>query len=270
MQDNDNNPDIPDFATLAADPEIAPLLDFEPVTRKLKKADGWTAAMQRMFIAWLAHYGSPGKAADELGKARSGIDKVYKAEGADSFRNAWDEAIALAERRLTERIASRHGGAGALQAPFARVRRGAIIVAEPEGLPGQIVNEHGEWEDQDSLARRAEDARDSISIKLRRARRLFLHDIADCPARRAAFEILTQLPVDWELAARCLPQADEPWRRPRARETDMLLTAEAGWLGEFAHGPDRKAELLAEVNQWRAERGLEPVGWKGEGGTVDD
>src|SRR5436305_8333361 len=114
--------DTPTFEELAADPEIAALLEFEPVARKLKKADGWTAAMQRMFIAWLAHYGSPGKAADELGKARSGIDKVYKAEDAGSFRDAWDAATALAERRLMQRLATRHGGTGALQAPFARLR----------------------------------------------------------------------------------------------------------------------------------------------------
>ena len=88
--------DIPDFATLAADPEIAPLLDFEPVVRQLQKTNGWNAGMQRMFIAWLAHYGSPGKAAEELGKARSGIDKVYRAAGADSFRAAWDGAVDLA------------------------------------------------------------------------------------------------------------------------------------------------------------------------------
>ena len=91
--------EIPDFATLAADPEIAPLLDFEPVPRRLVKADGWTSAMQRMFIAWLAWYGSPTKACDELGKARSGIDKLYKAADAGEFRAAWDGAIALFERR---------------------------------------------------------------------------------------------------------------------------------------------------------------------------
>src|SRR5215212_6020092 len=99
--DSQPNPDLPTFAELAADPEIAALLDFEPVPRQLKKANGWTPAMQRMFIVWLAHYGTAGKAAEELGKARSGIDKVYKTAGADSFRAAWDSAIALAERRLT-------------------------------------------------------------------------------------------------------------------------------------------------------------------------
>src|SRR3954471_18159264 len=89
--------DTPAFDELAADPEIAALLDFEPVPRQLHKANGWTPAMQRMFIAWLAHYGSPGNAAGELGKARSGIDKVYKSADAGSFRAAWDGAVALFE-----------------------------------------------------------------------------------------------------------------------------------------------------------------------------
>jgi hypothetical protein len=44
----------------------------------------------------------------------------------------------------------------------------------------------------------------------------------------------------------------------------MLLTAEGGWLGDIAHGPDKKAELLKAVNQWRSEQGLPAVGWKGE------
>jgi hypothetical protein len=55
----------PTFDELTADPEIAALLDFEPVPRQLQKTNGWTAQMQRMFIAWLAFYGSPGKAAEE-------------------------------------------------------------------------------------------------------------------------------------------------------------------------------------------------------------
>ena len=57
----------PTFAELAADPDIAALLTFQPVHRQMQKANGWTPAMQRMFIAWLAHYGSPGNAAAELG-----------------------------------------------------------------------------------------------------------------------------------------------------------------------------------------------------------
>jgi hypothetical protein len=123
------------------------------------------------------------------------------------------------------------------------------------------MNELGQWEDEDSLHRRAEAARDSITKKLLNARRLYLAEISDSPAKRAAFEILTELPVDWDAAANLEPQADEPWRRPRMTNPDMLLAAEAGWLGDAAHGPDKKAELMRVINEWRVAQGQEPVDW---------
>jgi hypothetical protein len=211
---------VPTFEELAADPEIAALLEFEPVPRQLQKANGWTAPMQRMFIAWLAFYGSPGKAAEELGKARSGIDKVYRTPGADSFRAAWDGAVALAERRLTERLASSPSGAGGMKVPFASRASRSVSGSGHAPLPGQVRNEYGEWEDEASFLSRAEDARESIGTKLLRVRRMFLAEISGNAGKRAAFEILTELPIDWDLAARGEAQPDEPWRsrvsaRPR-------------------------------------------------------
>jgi hypothetical protein len=127
-------------------------------------------------------------------------------------------------------------------------------------LPGQVLNELGEYEDEGSLRERVEDARDSISKKLTNARRLYLQEISSSPGKRAAFEILTELPIDWEKAARLEAQADEPWRRPNMRQPDMLLTAENGWLGgEFVHGEDKKAELRRAIDEHRAEEGLPPV-----------
>ena len=137
------------------------------------------------------------------------------------------------------------------------------LQAATRSAPGQVRNERGEWEDEASFQQRGEEAKDSINAKLRRARRLFLRDISDDPAKRAAFEILTSLPIDWDKAERLEPQDDEPWRKPRMVEPQMLLTAEAGWVGgDIFFGPDKKAELLAEVNAWRAERGLPEVCWK--------
>jgi hypothetical protein len=262
--ENQTNPDIPDFATLAADPEIAALLDFDPVPRQLRKANGWTPAMQRMFIAWLAFYGSPGKAAEELGKARSGIDKVYKTAGADSFRAAWDGAVALAERRLTERLASTRSGAGAMKAPFITRKKSP---SRPEGpLPGQVLNEYGEWEDEESMGRRGEEAADSIRKKLLRIRRIFLQEISASPGKRAAFEILTELPIDWDIAAEGKPQPDEPYRSSNQRQPDWVLTAESGWsFGDIGYGPDRKAQARKAIDEYRAEEGLEPIDW-----TPDD
>src|SRR5206468_12762128 len=123
-------------------------------------------------------------------------------------------------------------------------------------------NEHGEYEDSDSYARRVEEAVDSIGAKLVRCRRAFLQEISGSPGKRAAFEILTELPVDWDLAAKLEPQPFEPWTRTNQRQPDMVLTAESGWsFGEIGYGPDRKAEARAAIDEHRSEMGQDPIDW---------
>jgi hypothetical protein len=42
----------------------------------------------------------------------------------------------------------------------------------------------------------------------------------------------------------------------------MVLTAESGWMmGEHGYGEDKKKELRAAIDAYRAEEGLEPVRW---------
>ena len=242
-------PDTPTFAELAADPAIAPLLDFEPVPLR-RRANGWDADAQRAFIAHLAITGSKTHAADAVGRAPNGADQLLKRDGANSFRDAHDRALAFFRRHHQQQLAD--GVAAACRADPALQ------------APGQLLNEAGEYEDRDSLDRRAEDARDSISAKLQRARRLYLREISGCAGKRAAFEILTELPVDWDAAARLEPQPDEPWRKPTMRAPDMLLTAESGWMGDFTHGPNRMAEARQALNDYRAEHGLDPIDWDEE------
>jgi len=116
-------------------PETLALLDFEPVPRRFKKESGWTAAMQRLFIAKLAVHGSPGKACDELGMYRSGIDKVFKSKGAEGFRAAWAAAVELADRRRTERVAAGHADVASLQMPFLDNRRKGPATAAADATP---------------------------------------------------------------------------------------------------------------------------------------
>jgi hypothetical protein len=268
--DNDN-----DFPEIETDPEILALLDFEPVVRKVVRAsDGWNPERQREFIRRLARCGSPFHAVTEMGKNLSGIEALYRAKGADSFRAAWDEAKAIGLRRTAEQEPAGEAYFGPVpgitrrgtpppRPSSARLSPGQAARFGPlkgEGEEGQVLNEHGEWEDEGSLHRRAEDARDHISNKLLYARRLYLMEICSEPAKRAAFEILTDLPVDWDKASRNEPQPDEPWRQVNLREPDMLMTAENGWMPEMTRGgPDKKAELIRVINGWLVENGREPV-----------
>jgi hypothetical protein len=91
--------DIPDFAALAADPEIAPLLDFEPVVRQVIRPNGWFPHLQRELIARLAATGTLQKAVWQMGKHATGAEGLYQVPGAHSFRAAWDSAIAIGRRR---------------------------------------------------------------------------------------------------------------------------------------------------------------------------
>jgi len=179
-QDGTPDPDIPAFEQLAADPEIAALLGFEPVPMR-KKVNGWDPDAQRAFVALLAMTGSKLRAARAIGRKPAGIDHILTKPEAAGFGAAIDGAMALAAKRNGMAIAR---GVAAAQK------------AEPTvQAPGQVMNEYGEWEDEDSYARRAGEAQDNICGKLVRARRLYLMSISNEPVKRAAFEILTELTV---------------------------------------------------------------------------
>ena len=253
-----------DFQNPEDDPEIAALLDFEPVPRKSSPPGAWTPEAQRKFIAWLAVIGSQGKACGKIEKDRGGATKLYQSAHGASFRAAWHKAIELYERRRDEKLANGPPPADTPPTVDGRHKfRFPAIFANPR-REGQVLNEFGKWEDQESLNRRGMNARDNIARKLRMARRLYLKEISGSPGKRAAFEILTQLPIDWKKARRLEAQDDEPWRKPNAHQPDFLLTAENGWLGDMMHGPDKKAELREAIDAHRAKHGLEPVNWNDE------
>jgi hypothetical protein len=238
---------------------LGDLLDFKPVPRKNKRADGWTPEKQRSFIAALSATGSKRQAAQAVGMAPYGVENLLRNDGGDSFKAAVERAMAIAAQNGSMKIAQGVADAAARNAqltPPSRLR-GLPALAE-----GEVLNEYGEPEDEHSYRRRADDAKDSIANKLLRIRRLFLQEICASPGKRAAFEILTELPVDWEKAARLEPQPDEPFRTGNQRQADMILTAESGWsFGEWGYGPDKKAELRKAIDEHRAAEGLDPVDW---------
>ena len=248
---------VPTFDELLLDPEIAALLDFEPAPRKMPRPDGWTPELQRELIARIANCGSPGVAAEQMGKNATGAKHLYRAEGADSFQAAWKAAIALARARERERRAARR--LPPVEVP-GMARRSRTGEAQPL-LPGQVYNENGLPEDAESFNRRGEEAGESIANKLLRCRRSLLCEISRDPGKRAAFELLTELPIDWDKARRLEEQPDEPWRVPNMREPDMVLTAETGWFGTIVpdYGPDKIGPLREAINKARKKRGLVPI-----------
>jgi hypothetical protein len=256
--------EIPTFAELEADPEIAALLDFEPVPRKSSPPNGWTPEAQRKFIAYFAFTGAQGKACGFIGKDRGGAKKLYDSPEGGSFRASWHAALDLYKRRWEEKYGD---GPPPERTPPTVDGRWKATDRHSAPLPpeGQMLNELGEWEDEESVHRRAEEARDSVAGKLVRCRRLYLHEISGSPGKRAAFEILTELPVDWDRAERLEPQPFEPWTRVNQHQPDMVLTAESGWsFGDCGYGPDRMAQARRALDEHLAEEGLPPVDWSGE------
>src|SRR5687768_4386852 len=94
-----NDSPIPTLAELEADPEIAPLLGFVPVVRKIRRPDGWTPELQRELIARIAATGTVQAAVWQMGKHATGAEALYKVPTAGSFRASWDAAIIIGRRR---------------------------------------------------------------------------------------------------------------------------------------------------------------------------
>ncbi|TXC73719.1 hypothetical protein FSZ31_03015 [Sphingorhabdus soli] len=72
--------------------------DFTPVPLRAR-ADGWTPARQRGFIAALARCGCVDAAARHVGMARETAYRLRRRRGVQSFVAAWDAIMAEARRR---------------------------------------------------------------------------------------------------------------------------------------------------------------------------
>jgi hypothetical protein len=110
--------------------DFGDLLDFEPVPRKIRRVDGWTADRQRAFIAALAVTGSPRQAARAVGKAQWGVDRLREAKGAEGFNAAWDKAMALAAEKGRHRLAA--GFDAAVRKDSRSLAGGSPAPARPE------------------------------------------------------------------------------------------------------------------------------------------
>ena len=124
------------------DPEIAALLRFDPVFRKVKRPDGWTPELQREFIALLAECGSPRRAAEAMGKKVSGVEALYREADAETFRASWDAAMAIGKARTSAPRGARFDG----RAPGCGGAGGGRGWRGPDAEPEEEVSEEQKLE----------------------------------------------------------------------------------------------------------------------------
>ncbi|MDQ8758329.1 hypothetical protein RCO27_19035 [Sphingosinicella sp. LHD-64] len=97
--------------------DLGDLLDFPPVPRRIERVDGWTAEVQRNFIAALAITGSPRRAAKVVSRSVNGAEQLRKAKGAEGFSAAWDKAMAISREKGRMRMGAGLNAAAAADAP---------------------------------------------------------------------------------------------------------------------------------------------------------
>lgn len=101
-------------------------IDFTPVPRQRNRRNGWTEAAQRAFIAALEECGCISRAARAAGMSKRSVYRLLDADGADSFAEAVDQAIARGVERVRgdAMLRARHGS----WVPV--VRRGNVVRME--------------------------------------------------------------------------------------------------------------------------------------------
>lgn len=99
---------------------LGDLLDFEPVPRKVARADGWTPEIQRAYVAALAVTGSERQACAVVERAAYGITQLRKTEGSESFFAACDKAMEIHRER--ERVRRSDNLLAAARGEAARTR----------------------------------------------------------------------------------------------------------------------------------------------------
>ncbi len=75
---------------------------FTPVPRQTQRHDDWTDERQREFIEALADTGSVAAACKAANMSTVGAYQLRRQPGADSFRKAWEAALALGVQRIED------------------------------------------------------------------------------------------------------------------------------------------------------------------------
>jgi hypothetical protein len=229
---------------------IPDILAFAPVPRRAH-ANGWSPEHQRAFIAAVAITGSPRQAARAIGRHQFGAEGLRTAKGGKAFAEAWDAAMDLAREREAHRIhvniadlaAEREAQLDSLSVHPAPVEGGQLH-PDCDYDPDAHADDYPEfWQ-----------AKRDVRERMIRARGLLLMLFASDPAKRDAWETLCG-PVNWEQAAAMEAEDGEAYARPdtgqqvmhSARDADVLIAAEAGFLPDLTGGRDGVTEIIEEV-----------------------
>ena len=242
---------------------IPDILNFTPVQRRAH-VNGWTDQHQRSFIAALAITGSPRQAARAIGKHQFGAEQLRNHRTGKSFAAAWDAAIELARERETHRIHEN-------LAELSKQRDVELDAISPsprrgegwgEGVRGPSQTDHfppgydPDFDDEERLEYLT--AQEQIRERMLRARRLLLYLYAsdEDPTRRDAWESLCG-PVNWRQAAANEAEDGEAYAMRHAKDADMMVCAEVGFLPELTGGEDRMTQLVMEALRLKASGEVE-------------
>lgn len=99
------------------------LLLFRPVPLQRRRANGWTAEVQRAFIQALSRAGVVSLAARSVGRTPHSAYVLRRRMGAEGFAAAWDRAIEMGRGEIRDAIVER--AFAPRQVPV--IWRGAII-----------------------------------------------------------------------------------------------------------------------------------------------
>jgi ribosome-associated translation inhibitor RaiA len=125
---------------------LGDLLDFEPVPRRVARADGWTPEIQSAYVAALAVTGSERQACAVVQRAPWGVQRLREADGSEGFVAACDKAMEIYQerervRRADSLLAAARGeaarrGRGRPRLAWSNAASRRLTPPEPELPPG--------------------------------------------------------------------------------------------------------------------------------------
>lgn len=141
----------PDSSFPDATPEGVPIPPFEPWRGQRVRLAGWTADVQRAFIAALTRIGCANAAAKMVGKSRRSAYLMRDKPGAESFAAAWETAV-LRGRRHAQSIAISRALHGDIVPQFRAGHFTGYKVVQNDRLLIAAISAHARFSDRAGLS----------------------------------------------------------------------------------------------------------------------